>query len=51
MALTLRELQAYIGAKDVLPDRENGYFLRLVEEVASAAWPISTGSTSSRRCA
>lgn len=43
MALTLRELQAYIGAKDHLHNRENGYFLKLIEEVGELAEMLRKG--------
>ena len=34
---TIRELQEYIRAKDLTPGMEQGYFLKLVEEVGELA--------------
>jgi NTP pyrophosphatase (non-canonical NTP hydrolase) len=44
MALTLRELQAYIGAKDVPGAEANGYFFKLIEEVGEVSEMLRTGS-------
>lgn len=44
MALTLRELQRYIAAKDHLPNREHGYFLKLIEEVGELAEVLRKGA-------
>lgn len=38
--MTLRQLQAYLKAKDFQPDRKQGYFLKLIEEVGELAEAI-----------
>lgn len=38
--VTIRQLQAYIKAKDFHPDRKSGYFLKLVEEVGELSEAI-----------
>lgn len=40
--MTLRELQAYIKAKDYHPELKQGYFLKLIEEVGELAEVIRT---------
>jgi NTP pyrophosphatase (non-canonical NTP hydrolase) len=44
MALTLRELQAYIKAKDRLPSQPHGYFLKLIEETGELAQALRKGA-------
>lgn len=35
--ITLRDLQAYLKAKDFHPDQKHAYFLKLIEEVGELA--------------
>ena len=41
--MTLAELQAHVASVDVLPDREHGYFLKLIEETGELSEAIRKG--------
>ena len=42
--MELKELQEHIRAVDVLPNKENGYFLKLIEEVGELSEAIRKGA-------
>lgn len=42
--MNIKDLQEHIRAVDVLPDKENGYFLKLIEEVGELSEAIRKGA-------